>query len=93
MHTIASSSYQCARQTCLQNGMLLLTAGMYETLRFIPPLVVTEAEIDEGTVTIVVIVIVVIVVMVNTVTVNISRQRSMRVPATAIVPTCVTHGC
>jgi len=35
-------------QTCLQNGMLLLTAGMYETLRFIPPLVVTEAEIDEG---------------------------------------------
>lgn len=35
-------------QKCLQNGMLLLTAGVYETLRFIPPLVVTEAEINEG---------------------------------------------
>jgi len=33
---------------CLKNGMLLLTTSIYETLRFIPPLVVTKEEIDQG---------------------------------------------
>jgi 4-aminobutyrate aminotransferase len=32
---------------CLKRGMLLLTASVFETVRLIPPLNVTEAEIDE----------------------------------------------
>ena len=35
-------------QACLQRGMLLLTAGVNETVRFAPPLVITEAEVDEA---------------------------------------------
>jgi len=31
---------------CLKNGMLLLPASVYPTLRFIPPLTVSEEEID-----------------------------------------------
>jgi len=33
---------------CAKNGMILLTTSIYETLRFIPPLNVSKAEIDEG---------------------------------------------
>jgi len=32
---------------CLQRGMLLLTTSVFETVRIIPPLNVTAAEIDE----------------------------------------------
>mmetsp|Transcript_97226 Transcript_97226/g.278311 ORF Transcript_97226/g.278311 Transcript_97226/m.278311 type:complete len:447 (+) Transcript_97226:67-1407(+) len=33
---------------CLEKGMLLLTTSVYDTLRFIPPLTVSEAEVDEA---------------------------------------------
>ena len=33
---------------CLERGMLLLPTGIFETLRFVPGLVVTEAEIEEA---------------------------------------------
>ena len=33
---------------CTKNGMLLLTTSVFETLRFIPPLVATEEEIAMG---------------------------------------------
>jgi 4-aminobutyrate aminotransferase len=33
-------------QQCLQNGMLLLPASVFPTVRFIPPLTVTKSEID-----------------------------------------------
>ena len=33
---------------CLDKGMLLLTTSVYDTLRFIPPLTVSEAEVDEA---------------------------------------------
>jgi 4-aminobutyrate aminotransferase len=33
---------------CGRNGMLLLTTGIYESIRFIPPLNVTKEEIDIG---------------------------------------------
>jgi len=32
----------------LKNGLLLLTAGAFETVRFIPPLTVTEDEMKQG---------------------------------------------
>jgi 4-aminobutyrate aminotransferase len=33
---------------CLERGMLLLPTGIFETLRFVPGLVVTEAEVEEA---------------------------------------------
>jgi len=36
------------QKACLDNGLLVLSAGMYDTLRFIPPLNVTEQEIDQA---------------------------------------------
>lgn len=35
-------------QACFKNGMLLLPASVYPTLRFIPPLTVSDDEIDLG---------------------------------------------
>jgi 4-aminobutyrate aminotransferase len=35
-------------QACLQRGMLLLTAGVHETVRFAPPLIITAEEVDEA---------------------------------------------
>lgn len=35
-------------QECFQRGMLLLSASVYPTIRFIPPLTVTRDEIDIG---------------------------------------------
>ncbi len=35
-------------KACLENKMLLLSAGAFETLRFIPPLNVSKEEIDLG---------------------------------------------
>ena len=32
----------------MDNGLLLLNAGAYETVRFIPPLTVTDDELAEG---------------------------------------------
>merc|ERR1711862_1087254 len=37
-----------ASQACLENGMLLLPASVYPTIRFIPPLTVTDGEIEIG---------------------------------------------
>ncbi|KAF4597095.1 hypothetical protein EYR40_007545 [Pleurotus pulmonarius] len=33
---------------CLEKGMLLLTTSVYETIRFIPPLNITEADLQKG---------------------------------------------
>jgi 4-aminobutyrate aminotransferase len=33
---------------CLEKGMLLLTASVYETLRFIPPLNVSSEDLAKG---------------------------------------------
>lgn len=35
-------------QACLKRGMILLPCSSYETVRFIPPLNVSEAEMEEG---------------------------------------------
>lgn len=35
-------------QACLKRGMILLMCSTYETVRFIPPLNVSEAEMEEG---------------------------------------------
>lgn len=35
-------------QACLKRGMILLTCSSYETVRFIPPLNVSETEMAEG---------------------------------------------
>lgn len=35
-------------KACLKRGMILLTCSTYETVRFIPPLNVSEAEMEEG---------------------------------------------
>lgn len=35
-------------QACLRRGMILMVCSSYETVRFIPPLNVSEAEMDEG---------------------------------------------
>merc|ERR1712070_5509 len=37
-----------ASEACLQNGMLLLTASVYPSMRFIPPLTVSDEEIGIG---------------------------------------------
>jgi len=33
---------------CIDKGLLILTTSVYETIRFIPPLNVSEAEMAEG---------------------------------------------
>jgi len=35
-------------QKCIDKGLLILTTSVYETIRFIPPLNVSEAEMAEG---------------------------------------------
>lgn len=40
---------KAVQRRCLEGGLLLLTCGPYDnTIRWIPPLVVTEAELDEA---------------------------------------------
>jgi 4-aminobutyrate aminotransferase len=40
---------KAVQQGCIKRGMLLLTCGTYENvIRWIPPLIVTEAQIDEA---------------------------------------------
>ena len=46
--SVAAGSAGVVSKECVQEGLLLLTAGVYESLRFIPPLTVSEAEIAEG---------------------------------------------
>lgn len=33
---------------CRKLGLMVLTTGVYETMRFIPPLTVSEAEVDQA---------------------------------------------
>ena len=33
---------------CLEKGMYILTTSVYETIRFIPPLTISEAEMAKG---------------------------------------------
>jgi 4-aminobutyrate aminotransferase len=35
-------------KACVSNDLLVLSAGVYESLRFIPPLTITEEEMNEG---------------------------------------------
>ena len=45
---VAAGSAGVVSKECMKEGLLLLTAGVYESLRFIPPLTVSEKEIAEG---------------------------------------------
>lgn len=45
---VAAGSAGVVSKECMREGLLLLTAGVYESLRFIPPLTVSEAEVAEG---------------------------------------------
>ena len=45
---VAAGSAGVISKECMREGLLLLTAGVYESLRFIPPLTVSEKEIAEG---------------------------------------------
>ena len=45
---VAAGSAGAVSKECMREGLLLLTAGVYESLRFIPPLTVSEKEIAEG---------------------------------------------
>lgn len=46
--SIAAGTSKAISQACFENGMILLPASVFPTVRFIPPLTVTEAEIDMG---------------------------------------------
>lgn len=35
-------------KACLERGMIMLTCSTYETVRFIPPLNISEEEMEEG---------------------------------------------
>ena len=35
-------------KACEENGLLIVTAGIYETIRFIPPLNITKADMKTG---------------------------------------------
>lgn len=43
-----SGAAAAVTQACLKRGMILLVCSSYETVRFIPPLNVSEAEMEEG---------------------------------------------
>ena len=45
----APGSSKALAQACGARGLLLLNCSVYETVRFIPPLTVSEAEIEEAT--------------------------------------------
>ena len=45
---VVAGSAGTVSKECMREGLLLLTAGVYESLRFIPPLTVSEKEIAEG---------------------------------------------
>jgi 4-aminobutyrate aminotransferase len=43
------ASAKAVQQACYEDGLLLLTCGTWDnTIRFIPPLIVTEPQIEEG---------------------------------------------
>ncbi|EOD34916.1 hypothetical protein EMIHUDRAFT_252711 [Emiliania huxleyi CCMP1516] len=44
----ASQPAGTAKRACAARGLLLLNCSVYETLRFIPPLTVAPAEVDEA---------------------------------------------
>ena len=44
----AAGTSGAVTQACLEHGMLMLNTSSYEAVRFIPPLTVTEDEIDLG---------------------------------------------
>jgi acetylornithine aminotransferase len=46
-HTPAVSNQQINQQACIDDGLLLVAAGP-TVVRFVPPLIVTEAEVDEA---------------------------------------------
>jgi len=45
---MAAGSAKALSQACLARGLLLLPCSVYETVRFIPPLTVSAAEIDQA---------------------------------------------
>jgi 4-aminobutyrate aminotransferase len=51
LHPPPSAPAGCSarlQRACRERGLLLLTASVFETLRFIPPLTVAAAETDHG---------------------------------------------
>jgi len=47
-HAYGSGVAGAVTAACMDEGLLLLTTGWRETIRFIPPLVITEAEVDDA---------------------------------------------
>ena len=45
---VKAGSASAVAKAASKEGLLLLTAGVYESIRFIPPLTVSEAEVQEG---------------------------------------------
>ena len=45
--TLAGFAGQVSKE-CEENGLLAMTAGVHEACRLIPPLIVSEADLDEG---------------------------------------------
>lgn len=43
-----SGAAAAVTQACLKRGMILLVCSSYESVRFVPPLNVSEAEMEEG---------------------------------------------
>jgi len=46
--TVASGTSKALSQACFRNGMILLPASVFPTVRFIPPLTVNKEEVDMG---------------------------------------------
>lgn len=45
---VAPGTSKALSQACFRNGMILLPASVFPTVRFIPPLTVTKEEVDMG---------------------------------------------
>jgi 4-aminobutyrate aminotransferase len=43
---VAPGTSKALSQACFRNGMMLLSASIYPTVRFIPPLTVSKEEVD-----------------------------------------------
>lgn len=47
-HAPGSGFASAVTAACMEQGLLLLTTGWRETIRFIPPLVVSSSEMDHA---------------------------------------------
>jgi 4-aminobutyrate aminotransferase len=47
-HAPGSGFASAVTAACMEKGLLLLTTGWRETIRFIPPLIVSSSEMDQA---------------------------------------------